>query len=507
MGGNFDETFQLFAANEWLGNVGRYELKVELGGLDAGVDNVIRTKTPSGPESTPDFTYTGVGTNPQRLKLSEQQREIYVANGRGGEIALLNVAADQVLSYSGIGAPAVDIIEFQNNVFVSTTTPGPRPPGQDEQVPSFFEQPPTNTTGLNGATVDAHQGQLLDRTKAYNFEDIHNSIVALPANINQNNIFQQTHLHRRGFRGGELPGRPEGHPGHAHRRHAGQLRDGTLFVVGEGNDIVQQLDVNGAAAFPLEEIVGAEFPTGFTPKASFLDLVAEELVTVTWGGGLLETFALDDFTPLVQVDLGYATDNGQRRGRRRRVPVQRHRDRPVGLHHDRVLEQRLQVVRQLPPRRAPGRRRRLVQRCDRADHVSQGHPELQPDHHGQLLLDRHLHQRQLPVAGVRRPRPAPTASCRCSRSPRARAFHPISVSATRTSPTAPVNRQHRHLPVRPVSVDGLPGTSSRSSCPRSTTRRPWPTTSSPPPFRGWSTSRTPTTTIRIVRSPASRSPA
>ena len=310
VGGNFDETFQLFTANEWLANVGRYELKVELSGLDAGVDNVVRTNTPSGPVSTPDFTYTGVGTNPQRLKLSEQQREIYVANGRGGEVALLNVSADQVLGYSGIGAPAVDIIEFQNNVFVSTTTPDRGLLATDEQIPSFFEQPPSRTTGINGTSVDAHQGQLLDRTKAYNFEDIHNSIVALPANLNQQNIFQQTIFTdalsaEENFQADQkiiratLTGDMQVN-----------VEDGTLFVVGEGNDIVQQLDVNGAAAFPLDEIVGAEFPTGFTPKASFLDLVADELVTVTWGGGLLETFALVDFTPLLQIDLGYAIDNG-----------------------------------------------------------------------------------------------------------------------------------------------------------------------------------------------------
>jgi hypothetical protein len=308
VGGNFDETFQMYAANEWLGSVARYELRVELGGLDAGVDNVIRTTPPaSGPESTPDFTYSGVGTNPQRLKLSEQQREMYVANGRGGEIALINIADDSIISYSGVGAPAVDIIEIQNNAFVATTMPDRGLLAQDEQVPSFFEQPPTNTTGLNGSTVEAHQGQLFDRTKAYNFEDIHNSIVALPANINQNNVFQQTLFTdadsvEENFQADQKVIR-------ATLTGDMQTDGNTLFVVGEGNDIIQQLDVNGAAAFPLSEIVGAEFPTGFTPKASFLDLVAGELVAVTWGGGLLETFALEDFAPLVQVDLGYAADN------------------------------------------------------------------------------------------------------------------------------------------------------------------------------------------------------
>ncbi len=306
-GGNFDETFQLFAANEWLGNVGKYELSVVLGGLDAGVDDVIRTKTPAGPESTPDTVINGVGTNPQRLKLSEQQREVYVANGRGGEIALVDVRGGNVLSYSGIGAPAVDIIEVENNVFVSTTMQDRGLLAQDEQIPSFFEQPPTTTTGLNSATVEAHQGALQDRTKAYNFEDIHNSIVALPAGINQNNIFQQTTFTdaasvEENFQADQKVIRAT---------LTGNLEafNGSLFTVGEGNDIVQQLDINGAAAFPLEEIVGAEFPTGFTPKAMFIDQVAQELVVATWGGGLLETFDLNNQTLLEQVDLGYAADN------------------------------------------------------------------------------------------------------------------------------------------------------------------------------------------------------
>ncbi len=306
-GGNFDERFQLFASNEWLGSVGRYELEVVLGGLDAGVDDVVRTQTPSGPVSTPDVTITGVGTNPQRLKLSEQQREVYVANGRGGEVALIDVRSGGVLSYSGVGAPAVDIIEVQNAVFVSTTTPDRGLLAQDEQVPSFFEQAPFTTTGLDGTTVTAHQGGIQDRTKAYNFEDIHNSIVALPATLNQNNVFAQTIFTdadsvEENFQADQKVIRAT---------LTGNLEtDGnTLFTVGEGNDVVQQLDINGAAAFPLDEIVGAEFPTGFTPKAMFIDQVAQELVVVTWGGGLLETFDLQNFTPLEQVDLGYAADN------------------------------------------------------------------------------------------------------------------------------------------------------------------------------------------------------
>jgi hypothetical protein len=206
-----------------------------------------------------------------------------------------------------VGAPAVDIIEVQNSVFVSTTTPDRGLLAQDEQIPSAFEQAPVSTTGLDGSSVVAHQGQLLDRTKAYNFEDIHNSIVALPANINQQNIFQQTIF----TDAASVEENFQDNQKVIRATLTGDMQtDGqTVFVVGEGNDLIQQLDVNGAAAFPLDEIVGAEFPTGFTPKASFLDLEADELVAVTWGGGLLETFSLVDFSPLLQVDLGYAIDN------------------------------------------------------------------------------------------------------------------------------------------------------------------------------------------------------
>lgn len=311
-GGDFDDDFYLFAANQWLGSVGRYELQVVRGGLDASVDDVLRVNpAPAGqPESLPDLVFTGVGTSPDRLRLSEQLNQIYVANTLGGEIAILtaNSTTGTPAGYTGVGAPAVDIIEVVNNVFVATTTPDRGLYAQNEQTPNEFNQPPTTQMGLNGSQVEIHQGALFDRTKAYNFEDAHNSVVALNPNLNERNVFQQTiftDLNSAEANFGDnqkqitatLPG-------------AMERLGNTLFMVGEGNDVVQSLDVNGQLNSSLNDLAGQDFQTGIRPTAMFVDALRDELVVVTWGAGLVETFDVNaQGAPINQLALRGSGDN------------------------------------------------------------------------------------------------------------------------------------------------------------------------------------------------------
>jgi hypothetical protein len=307
-GGEFDEEVYLFVANEWLGTVDRYDIRVIENGLDAGIEDVVRINPPAEnvPASTPDQSIAGVGSNPQRLKLDEQEREVYVANGRGGEVALIDAASGEARAYTGVGAPSVDIIEIQNEVFVSTTMPDRGLVADNDQVPDVFTQDGPEQDPETGA--ESHQGPLRDRTLASNFEDVKSGITQLEADLQETDIFQQTYFtdvvnaddnfdEDQKVITATLPGSVE---------TDGQ---GRMFVAGEGNDTIQILQVAGGDNFPLQQIEGAEFETDIRPYAMFVDVDREELVVVNWGSGTLQNFDIVGQGQLARLDLGYNQDN------------------------------------------------------------------------------------------------------------------------------------------------------------------------------------------------------
>jgi hypothetical protein len=307
-GGEFDEEVYLFVANEWLGTVDRYDIRVVENGLDAGIQDVVRVNPPAEdqPLSTPDQSIAGVGSNPQRLKLDEQEREVYVANGRGGEVALIEAASGETRGYTGIGAPSVDIIEIQNEVFVSTTMPDRGLAADNDTIPDVFTQDGPENDPETGA--ESHQGPLRDRTLAYNFEDVKSGITQLEADLQEFDVFQQTYFtdvvnvddnldpDQRVITA-TLPGSVE---------TDGQ---GQLFMTGEGNDTVQILQVQGGDNFPLQFIDGGEFETDIRPYAMFVDVERDELVVVNWGSGTLQNFGITERAALDRLDLGYNQDN------------------------------------------------------------------------------------------------------------------------------------------------------------------------------------------------------
>ncbi|HKE13494.1 MAG TPA: cytochrome c peroxidase, partial [Kofleriaceae bacterium] len=306
-GGAFDNDLYLYTTNEWLGTVNRYDIRMVQAGIDGGLQDILRLKTPSGPESTPDLTVTGCANNPQRMTLDEQGKALYVTENRGGEVCRVNAASGAIEGYTGVGAPSVAALEVENTVIVASTSADRGFPEQNTVIPVEQDAEPQVVTGLDGSSQIAHQGGLRDRTDAIQFEDVRNTMITLAPNLNQTDPFQMTTFT-------DVNSVEPFYANAAQRILTATLPGematdgaGRVFVLGEGNDIIQQLQVVGGAAFPLQNLVGQEFESTIRPTGVFFDAVDNVLVTTSWGSGLLEVF---DATapgggPIDQVDLGY----------------------------------------------------------------------------------------------------------------------------------------------------------------------------------------------------------
>src|SRR5262249_54544187 len=79
-----DEDFFLYVSNDYRGVVLKYELRIQRDPLTNQVVGLSRVNTPpTGQESKADVELAGVGRYPQRLKLDEQKKQVYVTNIRG----------------------------------------------------------------------------------------------------------------------------------------------------------------------------------------------------------------------------------------------------------------------------------------------------------------------------------------------------------------------------------------------------------------------------------------
>lgn len=294
----------LYVANGWRASVLKYGLTVARDGLsDDPVDVRVTSPATPSPANQPAVEITGVGSNPYRLSLAQNQRALYVANNRGGELALVDLASNGVKRIA-INAPAPDIVQVNDIVIVPTTTIDRGLPDGDDQQPTQITAAPVRLTGLDGNQHVAHPGALFDNTKAYNFEDVRNGVLTIDAQLplgGTQTYFTDDVSPEPNFVAGQkiLQGAlPQAVVVNAARTRA--------YLALSGSDAVQELAIRGGA---LRLVDGPTplFRTSERPFALALDEQAGELLVATWGGEVLEVFDVDTAQRLRRIDLGYAT--------------------------------------------------------------------------------------------------------------------------------------------------------------------------------------------------------
>lgn len=299
-----EDEVDLYVANGWRASVLKYGLEIVRDTLnDRAIDVRVVDPAVRNPASQPAAEITGVGSNPNRLSLSESGDALYVANSRGGELARIALAS-QTVTRIALNAPAIDAVQIGDAVFVPTTMRDRGLLADDEAaLPPQVQAAPAVVTGADGQPHVAHPGALFDDTRSYNFEDVRNGVLSVSFLLNNspppvyftddvssepNFVAQQKVL-----RGAQ--------PVAAVRNAAGTR----LYLAMSGSDLVQELVVRGGS-FRLER-GDRIFRTQERPFALALDEGRGELYVATWGGEVLEVFDLDSGNRLDTIDLGYAT--------------------------------------------------------------------------------------------------------------------------------------------------------------------------------------------------------
>ncbi|HET8784472.1 MAG TPA: hypothetical protein VFM38_02470, partial [Candidatus Limnocylindrales bacterium] len=150
----------LYVANSWRSSVLQYGLTVTRDPLgNTPVDVRVTNPAQPSPDNQPAAEITGVGSNPYRLSVSQDQRAIYVANNRGGELARLEIASKAV-NRIAINAPVPDIAQANDIVVVPTTTIDRGLPDAQDPQPTQISAPAVRVTGLDKQPHVAHPGAL-----------------------------------------------------------------------------------------------------------------------------------------------------------------------------------------------------------------------------------------------------------------------------------------------------------------------------------------------------------
>jgi DNA-binding beta-propeller fold protein YncE len=299
IGGEVDELY-LFVANEFRASVLKYQIDVVREGVADEPTDVVVTPPKALQPHIPIAEITGVGKNPYRLSLNESQTGVYVANNRGGELALIDIDDEKAVAYQKFDAPTMDVLHIRDKVYVPTTTPFRGLLKRGSTVPDKVDGPPRRAEGLDGKDHVVHPGAMFDDTDSYNFEDLRNGVFQVDATLpDRGDYFTDDNDADDFFQA-------------AQKQLAGAIpwdierdRQGTqVFVAMLGSDLVQSLDVLDSGKFRLR--AGRTFQTSELPTAVALNEDAGELLVVTMGGEFLERFDIDSGARLAQIDLGYA---------------------------------------------------------------------------------------------------------------------------------------------------------------------------------------------------------
>jgi cytochrome c peroxidase/DNA-binding beta-propeller fold protein YncE len=294
----------LYVANGWRASVLKYGLTVARDGLsNEPVDVRVTDPVSPVPASQPAAEISGVGANPYRLAVGQDQRSIYVANNRGGELARIELGGNQVKRIA-LNAPAPDVVQINDILLVPTTTVDRGLPDRADQAPSQIVAGPVQVKGLDGSQHVAHPGAIFDGTKAYNFEDLRNGLVTLDAKLGTTTppvYFTDDISSERNFvaaqkiLGGALP--------QAVVVNAARTR---AWLALSGSDAIQEVSIR-SGVFRVADAPGPLFRTAERPFAMALDETAGELLVASWGGELLESFDPTTGAVKARIDLGYAT--------------------------------------------------------------------------------------------------------------------------------------------------------------------------------------------------------
>jgi cytochrome c553 len=300
----------LYVANRWRNSVLKYQADIVRDPLSNRPINVIQSRTPdTNAPNKPLAEITGVGFAPWRLTLSEQQDAVYVAGNKGGEVARIATRGDAVTAKVSINAPAADVINIADLLYVPTTMPDRGLLAQDDAHPTLVTTPPFNVTGVDKQQHQAHPGSLFDNTKAYNFEDLRNGLYQLDFQLAQvpvtnqqtNNVYYTDDISAEANFGVQQKVLAGSIPRAIVRNALGTQ----IFMTMQGNDLVQQLNVNTGTR-PFTVTKGATFKTQRLPFGLALNEAKNQLYVTDWGSEFLEVIDLTTGNQVAQVDLGYA---------------------------------------------------------------------------------------------------------------------------------------------------------------------------------------------------------
>jgi DNA-binding beta-propeller fold protein YncE len=298
--GHPDE-LHLYVANEQRASVMRYAINIVRDINDDVAD--VEVLSPFGqPPNVPESEILGVGPNPYRLHLNEAQTQIYVANNRGGAVAMFDIASGSVLRNISINAPSIDIIQVADKVYVPTTTPFRGLASANAAViPGELEGDPIEVTGLDGNTHVAHPGALFDDTNSYHFEDVRSGVVQINSNLSGSPDYHTDDNDADVFFAGVQKVLAGAVPSDITRTAQGDR----VYVALLGSDIVQEL-VIGNGEFRLQPENGLIFPTAELPAAVALDESGGRLLVANRGADTLQIFDITNGSLLANLDLGYA---------------------------------------------------------------------------------------------------------------------------------------------------------------------------------------------------------
>jgi DNA-binding beta-propeller fold protein YncE len=299
IGGEVDELF-LFVANEFRASVLKYQIDIERAGVADEPTDVVVTPPAGAKPHIPIAEITGVGKNPYRLSLNEAENGVYVANNRGGELALIDIQDAERLAYLKFDAPTMDVLNIRDKVYVPTTTPFRGLLKRGSQVPDDVDGPPIRKKGIDGEEHVVHPGAMFDDTDSYNFEDLRNGIFQVDLNLRDRGDYFTDDNDGDDFFVAAQKQLAGAIPWDIERNASGTQ----VFVAMLGSDVVQSLDVVDNGTFRLR--ASGTFQTSELPAAVALNEAGNELIVVTMGGEFLERFDLDNGNRLAQIDLGYA---------------------------------------------------------------------------------------------------------------------------------------------------------------------------------------------------------
>ena len=296
-----EDELHLYVANEFRSSVMRYSINIERD-INDNIDTVIVLPPQGQKEHIPDAEILGVGKNPFRLHLNEAQTQVYVANDRGGSLAVFEIASRNVIRHIALNAPSSDVVQIADKVYVPTLTPFRGYPSDNAAVlPNQITGDPVRLTGVDGDQHEVHPGAKFDRTDSYNFEDLRNGIFQVNGNLSgtpnyhtDDNEADDFFANAQKVVAGAIPWDIE--------RTA---RGDRVYVVYFGTDNVQELIV-GNGELRLQDQNGLIFETAELPTAVALDEEGGRLLVANYGAETLQVFDLDNGALLQNINLGYA---------------------------------------------------------------------------------------------------------------------------------------------------------------------------------------------------------